>query len=190
VGVSRAGTLNTLAPPSLAALIILGVWISTNPFLARVSLNSWHTPASSLKMAWLVGVLRSSTRLSSLVSWLTLAKFPSSSSVTFLAASSICRGNCGSLAETTHTFINNLVITIIFYSYLTWFTCNSTSCWVQLSIVSSTFLTTASTSTMLSLDMLKSRLNLSGRHSTKLSTYWAMNLTICLLTDSLTKARH
>ena len=60
---------------------------------------------SCLKMAWLVGVRRSSTRLSRRVSWFTLAKFPSSSSVTLLPASSICRGSWGSLAETTQTCV-------------------------------------------------------------------------------------
>lgn len=36
--------------------MILGVWISTKPFLARVSLKSWHTPDCRRKMAWLVVV--------------------------------------------------------------------------------------------------------------------------------------
>lgn len=36
--------------------MILGVWISTKPFLVRVSLKSWQTPDCSRKMAWLVVV--------------------------------------------------------------------------------------------------------------------------------------
>lgn len=36
--------------------IILGVWISTKPFLMRVSLKSWHTPDCRRKTAWLVVV--------------------------------------------------------------------------------------------------------------------------------------
>lgn len=36
--------------------MILGVWISTKPFLMRVSLKSWHTPDCRRKMAWLVVV--------------------------------------------------------------------------------------------------------------------------------------
>lgn len=36
--------------------MIFGVWISTKPFLVRVSLKSWHTPDCSRKMAWLVVV--------------------------------------------------------------------------------------------------------------------------------------
>lgn len=36
--------------------MILGVWISTKPFLARVSLKRWHTPDCRRKMAWLVVV--------------------------------------------------------------------------------------------------------------------------------------
>merc|ERR1719264_2097607 len=113
--------------------MIFGVWISTKPAFVSVSRKRAHTPASSLKMAWF-----------------TLAKFPSSTSVTLLPASSICRGSWGSLADTTHTC----------------FTCSSTSCWLQLSIFSSTLVTTASTSMMLSFEM------------------WAANFTICLLTEN------
>ena len=36
--------------------MILGVWISTKPFLVRVSLKSWHTPDCRRKTAWLVVV--------------------------------------------------------------------------------------------------------------------------------------
>lgn len=37
--------------------MIFGVWISTKPFLVRVSLKSWHTPDCRRKIAWLVVVL-------------------------------------------------------------------------------------------------------------------------------------
>ena len=36
--------------------MILGVWISTKPFLVRVSLKSMQTPDCRRKMAWLVVV--------------------------------------------------------------------------------------------------------------------------------------
>lgn len=36
--------------------IIFGVWISTKPFLVRVSLKSWHTPDCRRNTAWLVVV--------------------------------------------------------------------------------------------------------------------------------------
>ena len=59
-------------------------------------------------MAWLAGVLRSSTRLSSRVSWLTRISSPSgSASPSFgsgLAASMICRGSIGTAAETMKTW--------------------------------------------------------------------------------------
>lgn len=41
--------------------MILGVWISTNPLLVRVSLKSWHTPDCRRKMAWLVVVFETQT---------------------------------------------------------------------------------------------------------------------------------
>ena len=51
-------TVNTLAPPSLAAEMIFGVWISQNPLLVKVSRNSLHTPPCSLKIACLVVVCK------------------------------------------------------------------------------------------------------------------------------------
>ena len=95
-----------------------------------------------LNMAWLVGVRKSKIRLSSLVSWLTLMLSPSSdssSAVTLRLASSICNGNWGSEAETTQIC-------------LTW---SSTSFCVQPSTFSGDFLTSAWTSTMLSLEILQ-----------------------------------
>ena len=97
-----------------------------------------------LNMAWLVGVRKSKIRLSSLVSWLTLMLSPSSdssSAVTLRLASSICNGNWGSEAETTQIC-------------LTW---SSTSFCVQPSTFSGDFLTSAWTSTMLSLEILQKR---------------------------------
>ena len=97
-----------------------------------------------LNMAWLVGVRKSKIRLSSLVSWLTLMLSPSSdssSAVTLRLASSICNGNWGSEAETTQIC-------------LTW---SSTSFCVQPSTFSGDFLTSAWTSTMLSLEILQIR---------------------------------
>ena len=95
-------------------------------------------------MAWLVGVRKSKIRLSSLVSWLTLMLSPSSdssSAVTLRLASSICNGNWGSEAETTQIC-------------LTW---SSTSFCVQPSTFSGDFLTSAWTSTMLSLEILQKK---------------------------------
>ena len=83
---------------------------------------------SCLKMAWLVGVRRSSTLLSRRVSWFTLAKLPSSSSVTLLPASSICRGSWGSLAETTQTCVLKDYQLKLYFQRFTCFTCSSTSC--------------------------------------------------------------
>ena len=83
-----------------------GTHPSFKPENDLVGLNiSKDLKISCLKMAWLVGVRRSRTRLSRRVSWFTFAKFPSSSSVTLLPASSICRGSWGSLAETTQTCV-------------------------------------------------------------------------------------
>ena len=101
-----------------------------------------------LNMAWLVGVRKSKIRLSSLVSWLTLMLSPSSdssSAVTLRLASSICNGNWGSEAETTQIC-------------LTW---SSTSFCVQPSTFSGDFLTSAWTSTMLSLEILQKNDNFS-----------------------------
>mgnify|MGYP007048888813 CR=1 FL=1 len=105
-------------------------------FQKSINLNNY------LNMAWLVGVRKSKIRLSSLVSWLTLILSPSSdssSAVTLRLASSICNGNWGSEAETTQIC-------------LTW---SSTSFCVQPSTFSGDFLTSAWTSTMLSLEILK-----------------------------------
>ena len=97
---------------------------------------------SSLKIAWLVGVLRSKILLSKRVSWLTLILRPSSSSsVTLRDASSIWSGKTGSDWDTTQIC-------------LTW---SSTSFWVHPSIFSGLFLTWACTSTILSLGMLKKK---------------------------------
>lgn len=82
--------------------MILGVWISVNPFSVRISRNKRHTPASRRKMAWFAGVLKSSTRLSSLVSWLTRMLSPSASSaISGRDASSICSGSCAFACEMT-----------------------------------------------------------------------------------------
>ena len=67
----------------------------------------------------------------------------SSSAVTRLDASSICRGSCGTAAEVTKHF----------------FTSISTSLWVQLSILDGAFFTVAYTSTMLSLEILQKNSN-------------------------------
>ena len=56
-------TSKTFAPPSLAALMIFGVWISVNPSLVRYSLNNSATPWPTLNMAWLVGVLKSKIKI-------------------------------------------------------------------------------------------------------------------------------
>lgn len=73
-------------------------------FFVRISLKSLQTPASTLKIAWLAGVRRSSTLLSSLVSWFTrMFNAVSSASPIGLAASSICKGSCGLAALITNT---------------------------------------------------------------------------------------
>jgi hypothetical protein len=50
-------------------------------------LNSWHTPDWTLKIAWLAGVRRSMNRLSSFVSWLTVAIFSPRASAAATSAS-------------------------------------------------------------------------------------------------------
>mmetsp|Transcript_1244 Transcript_1244/g.2692 ORF Transcript_1244/g.2692 Transcript_1244/m.2692 type:complete len:234 (+) Transcript_1244:3358-4059(+) len=78
---------NTAAPPSDAPAISLGVWISWNPMPSSVSRNSCPTPLWHLKMAWLAGVRRSRVRLSSRVSWLTVASTSPFSSAALISAS-------------------------------------------------------------------------------------------------------
>lgn len=63
--------MKTFAPPSLAADIIFGVWISVKPRWVKISRNRRHTPASKRNIAWLAGVRKSRTRLSKRVSWFT-----------------------------------------------------------------------------------------------------------------------
>lgn len=53
--------------------IIFGEWISMKPRLSRCSRKNRQTPAVILNIAWLVVVRRSRIRLSSRVSWFTLA---------------------------------------------------------------------------------------------------------------------
>lgn len=83
--------------------MILGVWISVNPWSVNISRNRRQTPASKRKMAWFAGVLRSKIRLSNLVSWLTRMLRPSASSAfSGRAASSICSGSCALACEMTN----------------------------------------------------------------------------------------
>ena len=73
----------------------LGVWISMKPRACSASRNRLPTAAWSLKMAWLAGVRRSSTRLSSRVSGLTFGKglFSASTSASDRLASSRSNGS-------------------------------------------------------------------------------------------------
>lgn len=100
--------LNTFVPPSDVPPISFGVWISIKFYSIKNSLNNCEIPDYTLKIAYLAGVLKSITLLSSLVfniTWIYYFSFfsdfssyyynsyldsvPSSKSVILLDASSI-----------------------------------------------------------------------------------------------------